>query len=403
MVRRLLAVLAGATLAAGCFSGFSSDDPARAHDLRVHRGTFVSDVVLTGALEAARGEVVAVPQLPSWQTSIKWIAADGAEVKQGERIVELDNSAFASNLDAKRQAVTQSQRELQQREAEWTADLAQKELEVEKKRIDYDKTKLDVAVPKEIVSARDYQDRQIKFLRATVELAKARDVFKSQKASVAADRANLLLTLQKAERELQTAEQAIAALILQAPRDGIVVVGSHPWEPRKLKDGDVVWVGFRLAQIPELSSLQVAADLADVDDRKIAVGMPAVATLDAYPSMTFPGRVTDISAVAQESARGSLRRAFHVVVTLDKIDAGRMRPGLSTRVTVRRATLPNALLASRAALDLDAKRPRAHLADGSLVDVTLGACNAQECVVTKGLNDGDRLAPRQVSAEVPHA
>ncbi len=397
-MRRISSVMV--LLAAGCFSGYSTDGPG-SPALRVHRGQFASDIVLTGELEAARGEAIAVPQLPSWQTSIKWLAPDGAEVKQGDRVVELDSSTFASNLDTKRQAVVQAEQQLTQKKAEWSADVEQKELDLAKKRVDYDKARLDAVVPKEIVSVRDFQDREIKFKRAEVELAKATSVLRSQRQSVTSDRANLELTLGKAERELHEADKAIAALTLRAPRSGIVVIRDIPWEGRKLQEGDAVWVGFPLALIPEPTSMQVNASLADVDDRKIAVGMPATIILDAYPGLRFPGRISDISAVARENAvaRASLRRSFRVLVQLQRIDFLRMRPGLSARVTVRRNSQAASLLAPRAGLDLKRSGTRARLAGGSTVAVKLGPCNAQECVVMEGLREGDTLAPIRRSEE----
>jgi hypothetical protein len=379
-----------ALLAAGCFSGYDSGAPAP-EDLRVRRGAFRGDVVLTGELRAGRGDDLVVPRLPQWQTSIKWLTTDGTQVKQGERVVELDNSVFATNLDAKRQAVAQAQQELQQKDAEWYADTLRKQIEAEKKRAEYDKAKLDAAVPKEVVSARDFQDRQIKYQRAEVELAKAVDLLKSQRVSVGSDRENLLIKLGTAERELKTAEDALDQLVLRAPRDGIVVIRDHPWEGRRLQEGDGVWVGLALAQLPELASLRVEADLPDVDDGKIGAGMPATIVLDAYPSLTFPARVTSVSAVAQESSRQSLRRVFTAIVALEKLDGARMRPGLSARVIVHAVGNADALLVPRAALDFASASPRAHLADGKVVPVTLGPCNAQECIVKSGLKEGDRL------------
>jgi HlyD family secretion protein len=216
---------------------------------------------------------------------------------------------------------------------------------------------------------------------------------------VKADRDNLLLSLQKAQRELTIDEHAIEELILRAPRNGIVVVRDHPWEGRRLQEGDAVFVGFPLAQLPEMASLQVEADLADVDDGRIGAGMPATIVLDAYPNMSFPGRVASISAVAQESSRTSLRRAFHVIVALDRLDAARMRPGLSSRVVVHAMTQPNALLAPRAAIDFSGAKPRVRLVSGKAVDVILGACNAQECVVKSGLNEGETLVRVVASVE----
>jgi multidrug resistance efflux pump len=368
-----------ALIVAGCFSGYS--EAPSPGESRVHRGNFVSEITLTGELEAARGEAITVPNLPSWQTSIKWIADDGAEVKKGDRVVELDNSQFTSGLDAKRQAVAQAEQELQQKDAEGDADILQKKLDVDTKQADFQKTKLDAEVPKEIVAARDYEDRQTKYKRASVELAKAKSVLRSQMTAARSDRANLLVNMEKARRELDTAENAINALILRAPRDGIVVLKDHPWEGRKLKDGDPVFVGLLLALLPDPTSTQVTASLADVDDRKIAVGMPATVVLDAYPATAFPGSVVAISAVAQENTtnRQSLRRSFRVTVRLDRLDPARMRPGLSARVTNRRAAKTNVLLAPRGAPGL------------TKADVKLGDCNAFECVVVSGLKEGERL------------
>jgi multidrug resistance efflux pump len=393
---RILRLAIFALALAGCFAGYPEESaPAAATSsvLRVHRGSFTDTVSITGEVEAARGGAISVPPLPNWQSTVKWIAQDGSELREGDRVVELDNSSFVQSLEEKRRARDQAIQELAQKEAEWAADAATSSVEQDKKRIDYDKAKLDADVPREIVSARDYEERQTKLSRAKVEYEKARDTGLSSKAGVASDRANLRISLERAQRDVAVAEEAIQSLILTAPRAGVVVVKDHPWEGRKLQAGDTVWVGMPLALIPESNSLQVTASLADVDDRKITIGMPAVITLDAYPSLAIPGRITDISAVAQESARNSLRRAFRVVVTLDRIDGARMRPGLSARVVVNRATIPAALLASRAALDVTTEKAKARLRDGSLIDVTIGRCNAQECVVTDGLADGQELAP----------
>lgn len=365
---RAIIAAAVALLASGCFFGYR--DAGAPSAARVHRGRFVNDMVLTGELNAAAGSSIAMPRLPSWQTSIKWMAVDGIEVKEGDRVVELDNGPVASNLDAKKQAVVQAEQQLAQKQAEWAADIAQKELEAERKRVDLDKAKLDAAVPKEVVSLRDFEDRQTKFKRASVEYEKARDLLKSQREAVRADGANLQVSLDRARRELKEAEDAIAALTLHAPRGGLMVIRDHPWEPRKFQIGDPVWVGMPIALIPELSSLRVEAALADVDDGRVRVGMPARIVLDAYPSTTYTGRVTEISAVAQESARASMRRAFRVIVALDKIEPARMRPGLSARVIIRREERADALLVSRA-----------DLGRTSAKDLKIGPCNAQECVV----------------------
>jgi multidrug resistance efflux pump len=249
----------------------------------------------------------------------------------------------------------QLMQQLAQNEAEWQADLEQKQLEADKKRSDLDKAKIDAAVPKDIISARSFEEKQTALRRTTTEYDKAVDVLASRRTAIEAERRNLVLQLDKAQRDISIAEQAITALVLRAPKDGIVVVRDHPWEGRKFQTGDMT------------------------------------VTLDGFPDLTFTGRIETISAIAQESRRQSLRRQFDVLIALDKLDAVRMRPGLSARVVVHREPRRSMLLAPRAGLDLSGKTPRARLGDGSMRDVKLGSCNALDCVVVSGLSEGDTL------------
>lgn len=388
MTRILTCAVLAAALA-GCFSGYSESAPPG--DLRVRRGDFASDLVLSGELEAARGETLNVPPLPSWQTAIKWIAEDGAILKGGEPAVELDNTSLTADLETKRQGLTQALQELQQREAEWSADLEQKQLDAAKRLSELEKAQLDALTPKDLLAVKVYEEKQTALRRTTVERQKAVDLLASRRTAVAAERRNLQLRIEKAHRDIATAERAIEELVLRAPRDGIIVIRDIPWEGRKLQTGDTVFVGMAIAMLPDVSTMRVKAALADVDDGKVTAGMPVTVTLDAFPNVPFTGKIAAISAVAQESRRQSLRRQFEVLIALDRLDTERMRPGLSARIVVRRDNQPKTLLAPRAAIEF-AATPKAHLAGGQTKDVKLGPCNAQDCVVLDGLTEGEKLA-----------
>src|SRR5260370_1751445 len=140
-MRVIVAVLT--LLAAGCFFGYRHDPAQPA--VRVHRGKFVDDMVLTGQIEAARGAVIAVPRLPAWQTSIRWIVDDGTEVKEGDKVVELDSSPFTANLDTKRQAAVQARQELTPKDAAAPAALAQKNLAGQQKQADFRKAQINAS------------------------------------------------------------------------------------------------------------------------------------------------------------------------------------------------------------------------------------------------------------------
>jgi multidrug resistance efflux pump len=256
-----------------------------------------------------------------------------------------------------------------------------------------DKAKIAAAIPAEFLRGKDYQENQMTLERANNDLEKAREDQRSRDTSTAETILQKRITLDKSRRELDAAALAMNGMILSAPREGILVVADHPWQGRKLQVGDSVWVGLPVVSLPDLSTLQVEAKLSDVDDGRIVPQLPVVCVLDAYPDRVFTGRVGDITPVAQEEQGRSLRRAFNVRIALDAPDAERMRPGMSVKVEVRRPSREDVLIAPRAGLDFSSAKPRARLASGKDVDVTLGGCNRESCVVESGLADGAKLRP----------
>jgi multidrug resistance efflux pump len=388
-------IAGGAVVCSGCSAGHAgaTAGPAGppAADLTVRRGRFTSRFLMTGQLEAASADSLVVPRIPTWQTTIRWLEAEGKEVKAGQKIVEFDTAAFAADYGEKVLSRDQAQSDLEQADADAAGQRADKEFQVAQKTIAVEKAGIAAAIPAEFLRGKEWQDDQLALERAKTDLAKAREDAAAQESTAAETIRQKRIALEKAEREYEAARQALDGMVLKAPRDGILVVGDHPWEGRKLQVGDSVWVGLPVASLPDLHTMRVVAKLSDVDDGRIVPGLPVTCTLDAYPDREYAGRVGEIMPVAQEDGRRSLRRVYSVRVDLESSDAARMRPGMSVKVEVLGPERDGVLLAPRAGLDLAGTAPRARLASGRTVDVTLGPCNDDVCLVEDGLSEGERL------------
>ncbi len=363
--------------------------------MAVRRGEFSERFVLTGELDAVRADQIVVPRTPAWVIAIRWMEADGATVEAGQKVLEFDNTAFAGDLEERKLARVEAESDLERATADARAQAKDREFTLEERRVGLEKAKIGAAVPEEIQDRRQYQESQLALQRAEVDFAKAREDLDAYRESSRADIENRRLTVEKARREIATAETSIDALTLRAPRAGILVVADHPWEGRKFQVGDTAYVGWTVMKIPDLGAMRVEAQLSDVDDGRIAAGMTASCTLDTYPGIVFPGKIVELTPVAQEPARQSLRRAFRVLVDLQTTDPERMRPGMSAKVEVEVLRRAGVLLAPRAALDRGASPARALLESGGEAEVRLGPCNAQECVVEGGLAEGTRLRNRE--------
>lgn len=385
----LLLVACGSRSAAGAGEwAAASPDPAE-----VRAGTFVRRVLLTGELKAVRAHELTVPRTPQWQVAIRWMEAEGATVAAGQRVLELDNSAVATNLEERRLAAKRAADALERALAQTAVTLDEREFARAQRRVARDKAAIDADVPEAMLAGRDWQERRLALRRADVELAKAEDELDAARRGAEADVAVARIELEKARREVATAEDAIASLTVSAPAPGVLQVADHPWEGRKLQVGDMVWVGLPVLRIPDLGVMQVDAVLFDVDDGTIAPGARALCTADTYPDEVFPGTVTAITPMAQELRRGTQRRAFRATVALERTDPARLRPGMSVKVEVEAERRDGVLLAPRSCIAIADGAAAVVLADGTRADVRLGPCSARECVVEGGVAAGTRLRP----------
>jgi HlyD family secretion protein len=373
-------------------SSASSASSTATGGLRVSRGEFRQRLILTGSLEAARADLITIPRFPTWQEPLQWIEADGIQVQKGQRVAELDNTSFISNLKEKETAAVQAEHDLAQEEADQSGKIAEKQFDLEQKKSDREKARIEAALPGELRSRRETQDKQLAFEKASVEADKAQTDLNALRTAATDDIANRRLTLEKARREIEVARAAIQDSTLRAPHEGILIIADNLYEGRKFQAGDQVYVGLSVASLPDLASLQVSATLYDVDDRRVWPGQTAEVVLDAYPDLTFPARIVEVAPVAQESASTSLRRGFRVIARVEHPDPSRMRPGLSARVVVFGERLRDVLLIPRTALDFSKTPARTQLSQGGTAPVRLGPCNSMVCVLEDGLPEGARLA-----------
>lgn len=372
-------------------AGGSAGDTLPGPPLVVARGALEQRILLTGQLEADRSEALVAPRTEGWGIAIRWLAQDGALVRKGDKVVELDNTAVLETINDLDLAVSQAGIELSSQQATSAVAVEDKRFEVKTQQIALAKARLDATVSPTLVSRREYQKLELAVHTAKTALATAEDDLRAAKEGARLEQEVKRIALDKARRALESATEEIDALVLSAPRDGVVVVGDHPWEGRKLQMGDTVWPGLTVAKLPDLSSMVVEAVLSDVDDGSVRPGMTARCLVDAWPERPLEAQVLSVSPVAREPEHQSARRFFSVVLTLRAGELEDLRPGLSVKADVLVARHEDELLAPRVALDTSTEPARAWLRSGEAVDVELGPCDAQRCVVLAGLSEGDAL------------
>jgi HlyD family secretion protein len=344
----------------------------------VTRGDVSDRVVLTGDLRAPSSVDLTAPRTETWQIAIRWLAKDGAEVKAGERVLEFDNSSVTSKLEEKRLALIEAEMAFRSARDLSAIETETKKNALEQHRVALEKARVRADVPEDLISRREFQERQLQKKQMQAEVTKAETEYVAQQSEAKLDLEVKQIELDKAKRAIETAEKTIGELVLRAPKDGVVVIGDHPWEGRKFHENDQAQPGWAIVSMPDITlPMEVRSDLSDVDDGRVTLGMTGACTLDAYPSDPIACAITQMTPVARPKGESSPRRAFSVRLSLAKTDAARMRPGMSVKIVLPHESAKAALLVPRGAV--------------LGKDVKLGACDAQHCVVESGLREGEQV------------
>jgi multidrug efflux pump subunit AcrA (membrane-fusion protein) len=269
---------------------------------RVERRDFLNTVRARGEIKSSRSAKVVTPATPN--LTIVRLAENGKPIKRGEIVVAFDSSAQEDQFIERRTTVREVDSEILQAEAQHSIADEQNAMAIMKAEYDVERAELE-ASKQEILS-------EIEGLKNRIDVTIAEGVLSQEKTktdatdlSQRADLRRIEEMKDKATRDLETTQSYLGSMVLRAPADGIVHImtnnranGSFGTSRPPFQEGDTVWTGATIAEIPDLSSLQVEFRVEEIDRGRVAVGQPVRIRVDAVPDLLMEGEVEWMSPIA---------------------------------------------------------------------------------------------------------
>lgn len=358
----------------------------------VTRGPMEVVVTGSGTVRAANAVYIEVPSSVRGDLQLVYLIPEGQVVEAGTIVARLDTTAAAEQLETELDALETAQAQFDQALVDLDNNIKDLENSVRSAELSWDQMQLRLQ-SLEFASALEQQQGELDLERARISLDEARRKLAAQKIINEADRRQQEINLQERIDDVEETRREIAALVITTPIPGMIIHAEQGrWTDRtKIKEGDTVRRGQDILQIPDLSVLQVAFSVNELDADQVEVGQLARVRLEAYPRQIFTGHITDISTLAQETSDGGNVRVFPAVVTLDETDA-RIRPGMTAGVEVVVADLQETLRVPLAALGVIGGGCCVKLVGSEEpVTVELGLRNESMVQVLSGLEAGDRV------------
>ncbi len=358
-------------------------------------GDFQVIVRARGELVSDRSvQLVAPYNVPGLQ--IVWQVPANNEVKKDDVVVRFDSSLARQQLDEKKAALEQAQATLDQAVAQAKMTGEQDSVDLTSARVEVEKQKLEVS-KQEIVSKLQGESSRIDLGLAEQKLNVSEASGDLHKKSDASKLASLTRQRDKAQQDIDVTNRRLSQMELHAPLAGVVVYMpnySQGWVNAKpFKVGDQVWAGSVIAEIPELSSLEMKGKIEEIDRGRIAVGQETRILVDPFPEKPFAGKLHSISPLVEQSFEWPPVRNFRANAGFDEHD-DRLRPGMNGRMDIIVEHIPDAISVPASAVFTHHGRPTVYLPSKegwAPREVEIIARNPDELAI-KGIDAGQRIA-----------
>jgi len=359
-------------------------------------GEFAVMIHCRGALSARRSVQLTAP-VGVQDLQIVWLAPTGSEVKEGEPVIRFDQSKLQQEAAEKRVALRQAQATLDQGEAQAHMQAEQDKVDLASARYQMEKARLE-ASKQAIVSASEGQksaiDLRLAEEKVTLQVSASDLHQKSNEAKNASSRR----LRDEARMELARAEQRLTLMQLKSPLNGVVNYlnnRSQGWmNAQPFKAGDHVASGAAIAEIPDLSTLEMESKVEETDRGRIAEGDSVLVHVDAFPEKVFNATLLSISPLTEQSFdEWPPVSTFRAFAHIDPPDP-RLRPSMNAAADIIQTKLPNATSIPAKALFTYQGRPVVYVkADGAYrkTPVSVRARNTDEIAV-EGLAAGSMVA-----------
>lgn len=365
-------------------------------------GEFAIAVKTRGELSAIRSMVMRAPQVPNLK--IVRLVTSGTRVKAGDILVQFDTAQIEQTFLDRSSNVRTVDSEIVQMQANQKMSNEQDAVSRTAGVYNVQRTELD-ASKAEVVSAVEGAKTRIDVTVAQGDLGQVDSSITAHGVANKAEATRLQKKKEKAQRDLEQVREYLARMAIRAPIDGVVTVlpnsraqgsaGNFGSTPPAFQEGDTVWFGAPIVEIPDPSSMRIEIRLDEVDRGKIRLNQPVKVRVDALPDREVDAELDWISPIAQVEIKGNMtEKSFPVRATLATVDP-RFRPGMSASANIITSSSPGALMIPLRASFTRNGKPAVFVKTAKNFEmrpIEVGARNETDIVVLSGLKAGERVA-----------
>lgn len=265
---------------------------------------------------------------------------EGDTVKAGMLLAELDSTIVGAQLQeaiARREQMVADLNLNKENLKIATANLQLAEIGSNQAELDYQRAKIQYSG--QAISEEAFQNMEEAHQSALVKVKAAKSQMDVAKSQILAGEA----AIAAADASIESVRVNLGYYRITAPTDGVIA-------KRWALPGDIIQPGQTLFTINEGKDIWVSVYLEETKFQNIQLGQPAIFTLDAYPELTFSGKIyyigsnaaSEFALIPPNNASGNYTKVTQRVplkISIDKVSGGSGRGGMPQLVSGMSATV----------------------------------------------------------------
>jgi HlyD family secretion protein len=373
---------------------------------QIIRSDYIEKLNVPGTVQAVVNFPVVPPRGMRSQLTVVHLADDGDFVKKGDTICVLSAGEIKSDLSQLLNSIETLEAGLKKTVADnklnialLEAQLATSEAQLKISSLDSLRMQFAVDVTQQLL--------KLEMRKSLIEKQKIEKKLASQKiiGETEIRQMNARILVEKAKA--QSLSDQVNSLIIIAQRDGIVMRAESPtfylMGPRgrakiggPIKEGSVLFMNTTILQFPDLSKMQISAEVPEAEFRKIEKGQKVVIVIDAANKLETTGIVNRKSLMGRTAERWSDSKVkfYEVIIDVDSCHS-QMKPGLSAEceITIKEAKdtlfIPTLAIFERDSSKVVYVKGKRNF---SPVKIETGLSGSSHTIITDGLKGGEIIA-----------
>ncbi|MBL8232590.1 MAG: HlyD family efflux transporter periplasmic adaptor subunit [Bryobacterales bacterium] len=370
-----------------------------ARTAKVTVGPFERTIRVGGVTSARLFANVTAPRLRGFesrsQMELLSIAKNGSWVKQGDTLAQIDPGQVLDHIDDIKATILQSDGDIYKREAEQGVDLENLNQTLRVAKANVEKARLEVGA----MEVRTDVEREL--LKLALEESEARyrqaQLDTPEKKTVYGAEIKILgFTKERHVRHINRHLNDVKSYTIVSPMEGMAVIQTtfRGGEMQQVQQGDQVGSAQPLMKIVNPKSMQVEANVNQAEATELRINQVATIGLDAFPGLTFRGKIYSIGALAVGGWRQNhFIRNVPVRLMIDGADP-RLIPDLSAWADVVVERQEKATLVPAGAIRQEDGKSVVYVKQGDQFvkrEVKLGAQNNLHAIALAGLTGGEEV------------